>query len=151
MSLRQIARELGVGASTVRHWLKKLGVQSRSISQAKRGQKPAAHTIEASVRARRKRFLPGRPVVGYKVRSDGYVYVADPEHPNATRCGYVLEHRKVMAERLGRPLRTGEDVHHENKERGDNRPENLEVGSHADHLRHHYAEREIDPVTGRFR
>lgn len=39
----------------------------------------------------------------------------------------VLEHRRVMSEMLGRPLRDWEYVHHRNTVRHDNRPENLEL------------------------
>lgn len=49
----------------------------------------------------------------------------------------ILEHRWVMEQVLGRKLRSDEHVHHINHDRLDNRPENLEVVSPAEHgLRH---------------
>jgi hypothetical protein len=68
-------------------------------------------------------------VVGGKGFTDaqGYRYLFRPDHPNAQKSGKILEHVYVMAEKLGRPLRKGENVHHLNGVRDDNRPENLEL------------------------
>jgi hypothetical protein len=58
----------------------------------------------------------------------GYVLRRVPSHPKAkTANGYILEHVLVMEELLGRYLLDGENVHHKNGVKDDNRPENLEL------------------------
>lgn len=71
-------------------------------------------------------LTPPRPPYRF-VAKDGYVHIRRPGHPNANTGGDILEHRWLVAEALGRPLRPGETVHHRNGRRSDNRLENLEL------------------------
>lgn len=77
---------------------------------------------------------------GFYRHSNGYIRVWAPEHPHAESRGYVMEHRLVMEEHLGRYLTRDEVVHHINEQRDDNRIENLMLFSdNAEHLKHHIA------------
>ena len=59
--------------------------------------------------------------------NQGYILVKRRDHPNASKVGWLAEHRLVMSEILGRSLYAWEEVHHKNGNRADNRPENLEL------------------------
>ena len=66
-----------------------------------------------------------------------YNYALIPGHPNVTANGYVLEHRVVIENYLGRFLYPHEIVHHKNGNRKDNRIENLEIKEYREHNRDH--------------
>lgn len=72
---------------------------------------------------------------GKRINHQGYVLIYKPEHPLAFPNGYVLEHRVVMEEHIGRRLEPWEDIHHKNSNRTDNRIENLELMTHGEHMR----------------
>jgi len=81
---------------------------------------------------------------GRKIDKDGYVLVYAPDHPNARKNGYVLEHRMIMAEQLGRALTSKEVVHHERGKQNPD-PKHLKVfGSNGEHLRIELSEKRND-------
>ena len=65
-------------------------------------------------------------------QSQGYVWIKIPRHPNA-REGWVVLHRWIMEKKLRRFLKPTEVVHHLNKDKQDNRIENLVLMSRLHH------------------
>lgn len=79
-------------------------------------------------RREQRKLLPPRRYIN----AQGYaVLTSQWGVPNCDTRGRVLEHVKVMAEMIGRPVVPGENVHHLNGVRDDNRPENLELWSRS--------------------
>ena len=76
-----------------------------------------------------KPFKRGERSANYKggklLSGAGYILILKPEHPFASKTGYIREHRLVMEKILKRYLKPKEKVHHRNGIRSDNRPENL--------------------------
>lgn len=70
----------------------------------------------------------------------GYVFTKigkdDPMTSMADRNGWVLEHRLIVARRIGRPLVKREIVHHVNGAKADNRDSNLQLLVERQHNSH---------------
>lgn len=72
---------------------------------------------------------------GGRRKHRGYILVYAPEHPFTTMRIYVKEHRLVMEKHLDRYLRPEEVVHHINRDKTDNRIENLQLfKNHSEHI-----------------
>jgi hypothetical protein len=79
-------------------------------------------------------IAPSTPTPGRKINHLGYVRVWVPmDTPGRPKNGYMMEHRVVMQEHIGRPLQPWEIVHHRNGIKDDNRPENLEIVTRVRH------------------
>lgn len=68
------------------------------------------------------------------ITSHGYVLVVVGKgHHLADVRGYAYEHRVVAEQKIGRRLRKGEQVHHKDRNKQNNNPDNLEVKTSVKH------------------
>lgn len=150
--MRRISQELHISVGKVYNRLKSNGIESRSHTdypitekqreagrRASEARKGTTLRKETKERISAAKFKGG---VGHKKkRTDGYIEVYFPEHPGATKDGYVMEHDLVMECVIGRRLRPDEIVHHINHQRDDNRVANLRLMTKSEHMSLHTKER----------
>ncbi len=75
-----------------------------------------------------------------------YIMIKAPNHPWASKHGYILEHRLIMEKEIGRILEPNEFIHHINGDGKDNRIENLVLVSKREHQRIHLAANDFQQV-----
>ena len=82
---------------------------------------------------------------GRVVDPRGYVLIrVGVNHHLADVRGYAYEHRLKAEKKLGRRLRKGEEVHHDDERKGNNRPRNLIVAkSKAEHRALHRKRKDL--------
>ncbi|WP_066689103.1 HNH endonuclease [Christensenella intestinihominis] len=156
-----IARELGVAVGSVYNYVKRYGIESRpthmgfkgkthseearrKISNVHKGKVLSDETKRKIAESHSKHF-DGVYKEGHKKEHyAGYILVYAPDHPRATKDGYVFEHRIVMERLIGRFLNESEVVHHINHNRSDNRIENLKLMKRSDHCSFHMKLRALE-------
>ena len=79
---------------------------------------------------------------GGRIIHKGYIYIYKPDHHFSSSVGYVAEHRLVWELYHNACLLPWADVHHINKIKDDNRPENLFAINHGAHRALHHRDKE---------
>lgn len=116
------------------YWRANLGHEYRP------GQKVVNKVMKRSGTPLRKTGAPGSRNQAWNggrhiEKPEGYVLIHCPDHPHASKKGYVREHRLVMEKHIGRYLLPSEVVHHRDDNPGNNAIENLELfESNAQHI-----------------
>jgi hypothetical protein len=109
MTMAEVGKELECSASTINRWLDKLDIESRGQYEEIR-KRPACYYWKN----------------GYEVSSSGFddndVYI----------------HRLIAVAKYGVDEVKNMEVHHKNEIRWDNRPENLELMTPEEHMKHHH-------------
>lgn len=138
MTTYAIADKCGCSDVTVGNYMRKFGMPLRPASENKKlayQQNPnLKNNTPFKVGEKHIFWKGGRQ----KDSKNGYVRIYRPGYFNNNN-PYVLEHRFIMEQHLGRKLKSNEFVHHINGVRDDNRIENLEILDIPSHSRKHGA------------
>lgn len=120
-STEELGEAMGLSAGAVAKRLEDAGVKLRSPGF----RKGADHHAWAGGR-----IDQGKYILVRTYPEDPYYCMSQKKEEGAY---YILEHRLVMAQKLGRPLATHETVHHVDGDSKNNSPENLQLcqGNHG--------------------
>ncbi len=119
-SMGEIGKIVGITPSGVRKYFLKYGIQRRKntdfLTCAQKNPKWKGERL---------------------IRSNGYVTIWCPDHPNAHKDGRIYEHQLVMEKHIGRYLRSDEVVHHIDGDKSNNDINNLMLLTNSEHAKLH--------------
>ena len=124
-SMTSIAKELNISWTIVSRYLDKYNIPKRNKSQQQKGE----HSSNWNG--------------GKNLRSNGYIEIYSPNHPNKNARGYVYEHQLVAEMMLGRYLKENEVVHHIDFNKTNNESSNLIVLTNSEHVKLHHFLKEM--------
>lgn len=116
LSQKQIAERLGCAYSTIHNWLKRHGIERRSISEGQRLRWGSENKVQ-------------RQTLASGHQAWNHSYHGEKE--------LVYIHRLLAVAEWGFDAVAENNVHHKNDIPWDNRIENLELMNHGEHVRHH--------------
>lgn len=141
-TIAELAKENGMAISTMRLWLISSGVKMRTMKEAiansdfdfgirTRGKERPRFSDEHRRKLSESRKGKGR---GYSLKACGYIQITIG--PNKHRG----QHAVIMEGIIGRKLENGECVHHRDRDKSNNKPENLQLMTRASHTALHRKE-----------
>jgi hypothetical protein len=143
ISTIELGERFNIDASNIFRGLKSRGIAIRSKSEA--GINSFATGKSKALSGPECRFWKG----GRQRHTNGYILLLNPSHYRANSNGYVPEHIVVAENKYERRLKNNEVVHHVNRIRDDNRPENLVIMTTREHQQLHGMEGAIKKWYGK--
>jgi len=117
LSMREISERLECGITTVRMWMNRFGIERRDQRVA-------------SGMSRRVEYAT------FLTKPDGYEAWATRRNGDTD---WLYVHRLLAVAEFGFDAVCERVVHHANEVKWDNRPDNIELMSNAEHAKHHHA------------